>query len=276
MQDYIQMYLDEKSLGKSPETIRNYKHGCRSFEKWFNQPVEQATKADILKYIGYLKSKDLKKSSIETAFIQLTTFYEWMRDETFVVSNPCAKISAPKADKTAPVYLTIDEMRNLLQVASVNTRDDLIVKMLYSTGVRVSELVNIKKKDIDFDAGEVKVFGKGSKERIVLLHPAYINQFKEYVQAFDREQLLFPLDKGTVEKDIKRMAKMANINKHVTPHKLRHTFATHMFKETKNIVLVQELLGHSSISTTQIYTHLDKADLKEGHVKLSAIDKMVN
>jgi site-specific recombinase XerD len=143
--------------------------------------------------------------------------------------------------------------------------------MLYSTGLRVSELVHLSKKDIDFDSGEIKVLGKGSKERVVLLHPAYIEQFKEYVKHFDRDQLLFPLDKGTIEKDIKRMAKVAEIHKHVTPHKLRHSFATHLFKETKNIVLVQELLGHSSISTTQIYTHLDKADLKEGHVKLSAI-----
>lgn len=268
--DYIQMYLDEKSLGKSPETIRNYKHGCRSFEKWFNQPVEHATKPDILKYIGYLKGKNLKKSSIETAFIQLTTFYEWMRDETFITANPCTKISAPKADKTDPVYLTPEEMDKLLEVSSVNQRDDLIVKMLYSTGARVSELIKIKKKDIDFATGKIRVFGKGSKERIVLLHPAYLEQFKEYVKAFDKDQVLFPLDKGTVEKDIKRMAKMAGIDKHVTPHKLRHSFATHLFRETKDIVLVQGLLGHSSIQTTQIYTHIDMEDVIEGHSKLTA------
>jgi site-specific recombinase XerD len=265
------MYLDVKRLGKSPETIRNYTFACRAFEKWVKTPMNEVTEDDIVGYINYLVTdRKLKNSSIETAFVQLSTFFDWMRVKKHIIVNPCDEVEPSKADKRVPIYLTVEETERFFAEADKDPRNKLISRMLYSTGVRVSELNKIKKSDIDFASGEIKVFGKGSKERIVLLHDEYIPLFESYVAAFDKDQVLFPLDKGTIEKNVKEIAKNAGINKKITPHKVRHTFDTHMFKETKDIVRVQELLGHSSISTTQIYTHLDKADLKEGHKKLSA------
>jgi len=153
-------------------------------------------------------------------------------------------------------------MRSLIETA-VEPRDNLIVKMLYATGVRVSELVNIKKQDIDLDRNTIKVFGKGAKERIVLLPDALKVQLEAYCSGFLESQKLFDLNIRTVERDIKSLAYRAGINKKVTPHKLRHSFATHMLQNGGNVVAIQKLLGHTSLSTTQIYTHYSVDELKD-------------
>jgi site-specific recombinase XerD len=146
-------------------------------------------------------------------------------------------------------------------------RDNIIVSMLYATGVRVSELVNIKKKDIDFDRNTVNVFGKGAKERIVLVPDSLTDRLKYYCGSLGSDDLLFDLTPRTVQRIIKSLASIAGIKKKVTPHKLRHSFATHMLQNGGNVVAIQKLLGHTSLNTTQIYTHYDVDELKEMYTR---------
>jgi site-specific recombinase XerD len=148
-----------------------------------------------------------------------------------------------------------------------------MVKMLYATGVRVSELVNIQKHDMDFERNTIKVFGKGAKERIVLMPNALSCVVGEYCKGFPEDGKLFNLTARTVERDIKALAKRAGINKKVTPHKLRHSFATHMLQNGGNVVAIQKLLGHTSLNTTQIYTHYSVDELKDMYAHTHPMSK---
>jgi site-specific recombinase XerD len=137
-----------------------------------------------------------------------------------------------------------------------------MVKILYSTGVRVSEFVSIKKADINFTTGDIHVFGKGSKERIVIVGPDVLEDLRKYCEAFKPDQKIFPVTTMTIQYRIKVLAAQAGINKHVTPHKLRHSFATHLNQAGTNIITIKDLLGHESLNTTQIYAH---AGLEAAH-----------
>lgn len=268
MTNYPTLYIQEKMISKSPETITNYTQAINQFSSWLRRPIETTTKADIMSYLSYLlHEKKLARSSISTYLIQLQTFFKWMVNEKYMLEDPCKRVDKIKVDKKAPIYLTMEEMARMFATAKHNRRDYLVVSMLYATGVRVSELVNIKKSDIDFNRNNIKVFGKGSKERIVKIPDSFREELKIYTQVFAADQLLFPLTPSTIEKDIKRIAARANISKKITPHKLRHTFATHMLQAGSNIVAIQKLMGHSSLSTTQIYMHYSDQELNEEYAK---------
>jgi site-specific recombinase XerD len=268
MTDYPRLYIQEKMISKSPETISNYTQALGQFSSWLDRPVETTTKADIMSYLTYLlNDKKLARSSISTYLIQLQTFFKWMVNEKYMLEDPCKRVDKIKVDKKAPIYLTMDEMGNMFKVARHNNRDYLVVSMLYATGVRVSELVNIRKADIDFQRNNIKVFGKGAKERIVKIPDVFKDELITYTKGFGLDQLLFPLTPSTVEKDIRRIAGRAQISKKITPHKLRHTFATHMLQAGSNIVAIQKLMGHSSLSTTQIYMHYSDQELNEEYAK---------
>jgi site-specific recombinase XerD len=155
----------------------------------------------------------------------------------------------------------------MLDYTSVYKREHLIIKLFLDTGIRISELLTLKKTDIDFDRRTIKVFGKGAKERIVIFSEELKPELKEYVDGFKSEQLVFDLCPATVEHNIKDIARIVGINKKVTPHKLRHSFATLSLQRGMNIVQVQMLLGHSSLNTTQIYTHYGHDELKDAYDK---------
>jgi site-specific recombinase XerD len=199
-------------------------------------------------------SKHITKNSLGTMQTAILTFYKWAYENEKVESNITRNISKIKPDKKLPVYLTLREIKDLLSTAT-NPKDNLMVKILFSTGARVSEFVNMKKQDINFDTGEVRIFGKGSKERIVLIGSDVIEELKVYCANLSPEQRLYPVSTETIERHIKVLARTAGITKHITPHKLRHSFATHLNLSGTNIVTIQELLGHSNLTTTQIYTH---------------------
>jgi site-specific recombinase XerD len=192
----------------------------------------------------------------------IKSFYSFLSENEYVKTDPAKGINAVKIDKKAPIYLTQDEMRALIETA-IDPRDNMMVKMLYATGVRVSELVNVKKQDIDVERNTIKVFGKGAKERIVLMPDEMKAQLVLYCGGFSDGQKLFDLNIRTVERTIKMLAARAGINKKVTPHKLRHSFATHMLQNGGNVVAIQKLLGHTSLNTTQIYTHYSVDELKD-------------
>jgi site-specific recombinase XerD len=269
----IKQYLSEKSLSKSPATVRSYWMIIKNFQVWLGKSVLQAERKDAVLYLHYLlDEKHLGKNSVQTYFIALRVFYSWAVKQQYVSVDPFKDIDMIKPDKRMPVYLTIEEMALMYQ-ATKNVRDILLLKLLYSTGCRVSELIHIRKRDINLNRGTVKIFGKGSKERLVVIHEIFRQSFQDYIKNFNDEQLLFPLCQASVQKIIRKIAKNAGIKKKVTPHKIRHTFATHMLQAGVDIVVIQKMLGHQSLNTTQIYTHYNDEDiiLKESYLPVSKI-----
>jgi site-specific recombinase XerD len=261
--DYIDVFLDEKRLSSSATTMHQYTLILHRYQKFLGKPVENAIRPEIVRYLNYLMfERKLSRTTVANILSVIRSFYSFIVQSEYMASDPTKGISSIKIDKKAPVYLTQSEMRDLIDSA-VEPRNNLIVKMLYATGVRISELVNIKKSDIDFDRDTIKVFGKGAKERIVLIPDGLSSALRTYCEQLDDNSKLFDLTTRTVQRDIKILAVRAGINKHVTPHKLRHSFATHMLQNGGSVVAIQKLLGHTSLNTTQIYTHYNVDDLKE-------------
>jgi len=261
--DYVSIFLDEKRLSSSKGTIRQYDQVLRSFVKFTGKTPETVARQDVIRYLNHLMfERSLSKATGSNVLSVLKSFYRFMVENGHIETSPTRGISSIKLDKKAPVYLTIQEMRDLIDTA-VDTRDRIIVRMLYATGVRISELLNIRKRDIDFERRTIKVFGKGAKERIVLISSEMSDDLAQYSERLGNDGRLFDLTPRTVQRDIKVLARRAGIAKNVTPHKLRHSFATHMLQNGGNVVAIQKLLGHASLNTTQIYTHYNVDDLKE-------------
>ncbi len=170
--DYIEIFLDEKRLSSSPGTIALYTLRLHKFQEYVNKPLELVSRHEAVRYLNYVMfEKKLSKATVSNILSVIKSFYSFMIENEYVTVNPTKGISAVKIDKKAPIYLTQDEMKDLIATA-IEPRDNLIVKMLYATGVRVSELVNIKKQDIELERDTIIVFGKGAKERIVLIPDA--------------------------------------------------------------------------------------------------------
>ena len=237
------------------------------------KPLENARRPEIVRYLNQLiYDQKLSRTTVANNLSIIKSFYSFMVQNEYVESDPTRGINQIRADKKAPVYLTQAEMQDLIDTA-LDPRDQLMVKMLYATGVRVSELVNIQKHDMDFERNTIKVFGKGAKERIVLMPNALSSVVREYCKELPEDGKLFNLTARTVERDIKALAKRAGISKKVTPHKLRHSFATHMLQNGGNVVAIQKLLGHTSLNTTQIYTHYSVDELKDMYAHTHPMSK---
>jgi site-specific recombinase XerD len=271
--DYVDIYLDEKRLSSSTTTMHQYTLILHRYQKFIGKPVENALRPEVVRYLNYLMfERKLSHTTVANILSVLRSFYSFLVQSEYMANDPTKGISSIKIDKKAPVYLTQTEIRELIDTA-VEPRDNLIVKMLYATGVRISELVNIKKSDIDFDRDTIKVFGKGAKERIVLIPGELSSMLRVYCEPLKDNSRLFELTTRTVQRDIKLLASRAGISKHVTPHKLRHSFATHMLQNGGNVVAIQKLLGHTSLNTTQIYTHYNVDDLKEMYAHTHPMSK---
>ena len=271
--DYLEIFLDEKRLSSSPNTVRQYSKILGKFKTFMNKPLENAKRPEIVHYLNHLiYEQKLSRTTVANNLSIIKSFYAFMAQNEYVDGDPTRGISQVKADKKAPVYLTQAEMQALIDTA-LDPRDQLMVKMLYATGVRVSELVNIEKKDVDFDRNTIKVFGKGAKERIVLMPEALASVVEEYCKGLIDDGKLFSLTARSVERDIKALAGRAGISKKVTPHKLRHSFATHMLQNGGNVVAIQKLLGHTSLNTTQIYTHYSVDELKDMYARTHPMSK---
>jgi site-specific recombinase XerD len=267
--DLVDIYLDEKRLSLSPKSIKSYVSVLRGFKEYLGKPIEQAERTDVIGYINYLatgregKNKVPSRNTLATVQRYITSLYNYLFENEYTEKNVVKGIRPVKVDKKAPVYLTIDEMIELFKTAGVDKRDNLVVHMLYSTGVRVSELCGIKKGDIDFKNQTIKVFGKGAKEREVIIDTKTRDYIEWYTKDMQSEDLVVGRSTRTIEKDVKVLAARAGIKKHVTPHKLRHSFATHVLQGGGNVVALQKLLGHASLNTTQIYTHYSTSELKD-------------
>lgn len=264
----------------SDYTIKNYKLDLTLFFDFLNKSninYLYLNKDNVLAYLKYLDKMNLKNSTISRRISALRTFYNYLMNEGLINSNIFLNVKNPKLEKKLPNYLNYTEMEELLESIDIKTDEGLkrrlLIEMFYSTGCRVSEIINIKVKDIDFKDKKIRIMGKGSKERIVY----YGDYAKKYLDKYlskglDKDYLFINKhgDKYTVEEIeliVKDIMKHLSIKTHVTPHTLRHTFATHLLNNGADIRSVQELLGHSNLSTTGIYTHVSSDRLKEVYFK---------
>ena len=258
--------------GKSKNTIKTYSGTIKKFlEFLINNGIiiidtksinSSLDKNLILKFLAELKvKKKLDSNSLRLYVRAISSFLKFLDNE-----NLAKQIKAPKVDKRLPKFITYDELNKLLENAE-NYRDKLIIKFLFYTGVRVSELIKIKTNDLIFEDGFVKVYGKGGKERIVPIPKELLNELKDYINKINTENI-FPLSSRQVERIIKYIAKNAGISKKVTPHVLRHSLATTLLSKGVDIRYIQEILGHSSLNITQIYTHVVPNQLKEIYNKV--------
>lgn len=284
MNKEVYKFLDylKNNLGYSKMTIISYQKDLDdffSFVKKYNINYLNLCKDDIRSYLKLLDERKLKSSSISRKISCLRTFYNYLEDQKMVDGNVFKLIRNPKLDRKLPNYLSYEELRIIFDSIdisdSVGLRNRLLIEMLYATGCRVSEIANIKISDINFNNNSIKIFGKGSKERIVYFgdYARYyldiylsknINNNSKYLFVNENND---KMDITEIEKIIRDIVHNLTIKSHVTPHTFRHTFATHLLNNGADIKTVQELLGHSSLNTTGIYTHVSNERLKEIYFK---------
>ena len=276
----ISSFLDslyiEKGLSKN--TASSYKNDISSFFLWLNNyslnPLKVTTE-DINVYVSKLFGDGLKSSSVNRKVSAIKSFYIFLLKKKIINKSPVAEITMPKKEKYLPISMSEEEVERLLNSPNLNApierRDKAMIEVLYATGIRISELINLKITDIDVNRSVLKVFGKGSKERLV----PYGEKAADSINLFlkDRKHLkskeIFLSNRGTritigaFWQRIKIYIKRENLKLSISPHTLRHAFATHLLNRGADLRSVQILLGHSDLSTTQIYTHIAKQRLGE-------------
>lgn len=268
-------YLDfEKRFSK--HTSLNYEIDLKEFLEFQKKDINSIDINDIREYLKFLYDKKYSNATISRKVSSLKSFFKYLSGENKIQENPMLLISNPKKEKKLPNFLNYEDLEKLLNIPDLKIsdgqRDALIMEMLYSTGIRVSELVNIKIKDIDFTDEKIIILGKGDKERYVYYGSKCQNLLKLYLKEgrkdLPQSEYLFTNKHGNKINDrvirmiIERNTKLAGIKQHVTPHTLRHTYATHMLNEGADLKSVSDLLGHENLSTTQIYTHVSNERLR--------------
>lgn len=268
-------------------TCSNYKKDLNEYNSFIlNNKINYKNMDynDAKEYVIYLNKKNDAKSTISRKLSSLRTFYKYLVLNNKVKSNPFLLVSSPKKEKRIPKFINYNNMEEILNVPNIKTkegqRERVILEVLYASGVRVSELVNIKLKDIDFSNKNILIFGKGSKERLV----SFGDYALEYINLYLKEGRNLLLDgvksdylivgkksekltTRRVEQIIDDIIKRTSIKLNITPHMFRHTFATHLLDNGCDLLVVQELLGHASLSSTEIYTHVSNEHLREVYLK---------
>ncbi|MEW6008703.1 MAG: tyrosine recombinase XerC [Candidatus Omnitrophota bacterium] len=252
----------------------NYGHDLKEFDSFLKDtPMESIDYLVLRRYLAHLKARNLSKRSINRKLSSLRAFFKFLFKEGLIKTNPAALLSSPKLDKHLPLFMTEDETVKLLEAADghdwLSLRDRAILETLYSTGMRISELLGLNLDDIDFISGVVKVRGKGKKERLIPIGNSAINSIRRYLDnRLDKSQTIF-LNKNKTRLTtrgarliLNKYIKKASLKQGISPHTLRHSFATHLLNRGADLRSVQELLGHSNLSTTQVYTHLTTERLK--------------
>ena len=289
MELFVKEYLAHLKLEKnlSTNTVSSYKIDINTFvefikNKNINDP-SRVTTENISRFFKLLKDMGLSATSSARYFSSLKGFFLYLSRNKYILSNPIEKVSAPKISQKLPSVLTVNEVEKILCLPDVENklglRDKAILELFYACGTRVSELINLKIGDLFLNEEIIRVFGKGSKERLIPIGSSAINWIKQYLvksrpllmKKSKSENYLFLNSRGSrlsrmgVWKIIDRYVKEAGIVKKVHPHTFRHSFATHLLEGGADLRAVQEMLGHADISTTQIYTHIDRDYIKQVH-----------
>lgn len=262
----------------SDNTVGAYMNDLNKYEEFLKKDILESDTEDLEKYLKYIKN--LESTTVAHKITSIKSYFNYNIKRGIVSVNPADKVSRPKLTKHLPEYLTEEEVGKLLDVevkSPYDYRNKTILELLYSSGIRISELVNIKTSNYDSEECLIRIMGKGSKERIVPLGDYAVNIMNDYMNNYrplinkKHTDYVFVNNRGDkisrqfIFKVIKKEALKKGIKKDISPHTLRHTFATHLLKNGADLRIIQELLGHENISTTQIYTHVTNNKLKSDY-----------
>ncbi|MGE0267718.1 MAG: tyrosine recombinase XerC [Candidatus Omnitrophota bacterium] len=281
MNRHVDKFISYLQIEKnySPHTILNYRIDLENFLKYIGDiPFRDVDYQLLRKYLAHLRTFDLKPRTLSRKLSTLRSFFKYLFREGIIKDSPATLLMSPKLDKPLPKFLTEGEMELFIEAPDTKTlpgkRDRAILETLYSTGIRVSELVGLNIIDVDLIGNVAKVSGKGKKERLVPIGNKAVSAIKDYLDhRAEIPQALFLNKNGTrlttrgVFNITDKYIKIACGNKEISPHVLRHSFATHLLNRGADLRSVQELLGHVNLSTTQIYTHVSTDKLKKVYDK---------
>ena len=275
MYQIIAQYLEylELEKGLSQNTIDAYRRDLSEFSKGLDD-IQKIDRMTINTFVRKLREDKLAASSVIRKIASLRGFFKWASSTGIITKNPAATLEQPKVPQRLPKVISLKEIEEMLH-NNLNPLEHVIMELLYSCGLRVSELVNLKINDIDLNSKYVRCFGKGSKERIIPMGEMAKNIIKEYLPERDllikkynlstKNLLIMSNGRQITRQDVYTFihAQGKLIHKNISPHTLRHSFATHLLENGADLRVVQELLGHSDVSTTQLYTHISKKRLKD-------------
>ena len=289
MEEYFINFLKTLKLEKnySNLTILNYGKDLKLFNQFLkDEKIYDIKKIDyqiVRRYLVFLYDREYSRKTISRHISTLRSFFKYLASQKKINKNPMNLISNPKQEKKLPKFLYYDQVEKLLDIPDVNDpfglRDKTILEILYSTGIRVSELINIKIQDIDFNRNTIKILGKGNKERYVIFGKVlkdildkYLKEARPVLVKDDNNYLILnrfgkKISARGVEDILNKVVRNGGLDYHISPHTLRHTFATHMLDNGADLKSVQELLGHSNLSTTQVYTHVTNERLRSVYLK---------
>ncbi|MYL48390.1 site-specific tyrosine recombinase XerD [Halobacillus litoralis] len=282
LEDFFHYLTVERGL--SPNTIQSYKRDLSQYDRFLQQELgvkswDEMTRSHIMKYLHHLNDQGRSSATIARLLSSIRLFHQFLIREKVTEQDPSLHIETPKKERKLPKVLSSDDVDKLLNIHAkdpLSARNKAMFEMLYATGLRVTELVSLKVTDLHLTMGFVRCLGKGSKERIIPLGDMAKDAVENYLQ-IGRDALvkqkqteeLFvnhhgnALSRQGFWKVLKAVAREMGVNKELTPHTLRHSFATHLLENGADLRAVQEMLGHADISTTQIYTHVSKTRLKD-------------
>ncbi|HHY37879.1 MAG TPA: site-specific tyrosine recombinase XerD [Clostridia bacterium] len=287
MADLISNFIDYlgKQKGLAENTLDSYGRDLKQYKTFLENggktSIEDAGPATIVAYLLHLQKQGRAPATIARRLAALKAFYQYLVRENFLQNDPTSNLESPKLEKRLPKVLTVREVDMLLKQPKPTTptglRDRAMLELLYATGIRVSELISLNVSDLNLEMGFLKCRGKGARERIVPVGSMALKSVRQYLQegrprilgSNTQEPSLFlnhhgrRLTRQGFWKIVRKYAQEAKIRKHITPHTLRHSFATHLLENGADLRSVQEMLGHADISTTQIYTQVTKGRLKE-------------
>lgn len=282
---YIDKFINYLNIEKnaSEHTILNYSIDLRDFAAFLGEAgVDSVNYLFLRKYLAHMKEKNYSKRTVARKLATLRSFFKFLYREGYIKTNPSSGIYTPKLDKKLPIFLDTNEVSRLIEAPDekdlTGLRDRAVMETLYSTGMRVSELVHMSLNDVDFIGGVIKVFGKGKKERLAPIGDKALRSIRAYLgkrtaaKLNDKKAVFLNKDGGrltdrSVRRIIEKYIKRVSLREGISPHTLRHSFATHLLDRGADLRSVQELLGHMNLSTTQIYTHVTMQRLKEVYDK---------
>lgn len=285
LKEFISILRYEKNL--SDNTTTSYENDLKKFISFLEisniNDFDEVDSKLLSEYFVYVKNENISSATTARYMTSIKKFFEFLEENKYIKKNPTITLSKVKITRKLPEVLSFDEIEKILNSPNIEEisglRDKAILELLYSSGLRVSELINLKLNDIFFDEEIIRVIGKGSKERIVPIGSSAIKWIKEYIihsrpfleNKMKSQNILFLNKRGTklsrmfIWQIVYDYTRKAGIDKEVHPHIFRHSFATHLLEGGADLRSVQEMLGHSDISTTQIYTHVDKNYIKQVH-----------
>jgi integrase/recombinase XerD len=287
--DPVSRFLDAvwAERGLADTTLASYRSSLTALERWLAErhvPILRTSRADLLDFLACQVRAGVSPSAAAGRLSACRQFFRYFVREGVIEEDPTARIAMPKVGRSLPHSLTEEEVEALLAAAGasdpIGNRDRAMLELMYATGLRVSELVNLRQSAVNFNQGVIRIIGKGNCERLVPVHAEAIRVLRDFA-AGPRGEILhghqtdavFPTRRGSAMTRqgfwhvIKQHARKAGIGKKLSPHTLRHAFATHMLNHGADLVVVQQLLGHSSVTTTQIYTHVAREGLKALHAR---------